>query len=91
VNARYAHPDPSLRIRSVTQRLYRGFCLDPGVLEETIQVFNSNKADMYTIIEGLPALTGSNRSKTLKFLDRFFDEAADEENMLGMFAKRCLD
>lgn len=91
VNANYAHPDPSLRIRSVTQRVYRGFCLNPEVLRQAVRTINTRQADFYTIIDELPALTDSNRKKARRFLDRFFKEASDEEKILSSFEKRCLD
>ena len=36
VNARYAFPDPKLRIKRVTQRRYRGLCTDRGYLSAAL-------------------------------------------------------
>lgn len=91
VNANYAHPDGSMRIKRVTQRLYRGFCLSPDVLRAAIQTIRSHQDHFITIINELPALSNGQRKKTRRFLDRFFNEAADEEKILESFEKRCLD
>jgi hypothetical protein len=91
VNASYAYPEASLRINKVTQRLYRGFCMDQEVLRHAIQTIRFHQADFRTIVDNLPVLNEGKRKKIHRFLDRFFEEANDEEKMLRSFEKRCLD
>ena len=91
VNANYAHPDDSLRIKRVTQRLYRGFCLDPEILSGAIQTIRSHQSDFRTIVDNLPALSEREKKKAHRFLERFFDEAENEEKILKEFEQRCLD
>lgn len=91
VNANYAHPDPSFNIKRVTQRLYRGFCLNPEVLSVALTTAKSHRDGFAKIIGGLPAMSEGKRKKALRFLDRFFDEANDEDQLLKSFEKRCLD
>jgi len=91
VNANYAHPDGSLRISRVTQRLYRGFCLDPEILSGAIQTIRSHQSDFSKIIDNLPVLSKREKKKTNRFLERFFDEAENGEKMLKKFEQRCLD
>ena len=91
VNAKYAQPDGSLRIKRVTQRLYRGFCLDQEALRHAIQTTRSHQDDFKTIVDKLPAMSEKERKKTDQFLERFFEAARDEEKILRLFEKRCLD
>jgi hypothetical protein len=48
VNARYASVDPSLQeeIRTVTRRLYRGFCRDELVYETAVAPFREHRAEI---------------------------------------------
>jgi hypothetical protein len=91
VNAHYAHPNASLSIQRVTQRLYRGFCMEPQVLRTAIQKVRSHEADFGKIVDSLPAISKSARKKMNRFLDRFFKEARKEDKMLKSFERRCLD
>ena len=90
VNARYAYPDSSLPIKKVTQRLYRGFCLDQPTLRSAIRSVRSRETDFKHIIDNLPALSASESKKMYRFVDRFFDEAVDEEKILQSIERRCL-
>jgi hypothetical protein len=91
VNARYAHPDPSFHIKKVTQRLYRGFCMDEPTLRSAIQKVRSHETDFKRIIDNLPDISKSELKKMHRFVDRFFKEANDEVKMLKSFEQRCHD
>jgi hypothetical protein len=91
VNANYAHPERSFSIRKVSQRLYRGFCMDPQVLRTAIQKVRSHESDFGKIVDKLPSITQSERKKMHRFIERFFKEAEKEDKMLKSFERRCLD
>jgi hypothetical protein len=91
VNAPYAYPDSSLPIKKVTQRLYRGFCLDQQALRSAIRSVRSRETDFKHIIDNLPAISASESKKMHRFIDRYFDEAKDEEKILKSFERRCLN
>jgi hypothetical protein len=91
VNAGYAHPAGSLPIKRVTQRLYRGFCMDQPTLRSAIVQVRSRQADFKRIVDQLPVISKSERTKMHRFLDRFFKKASNEDKMLKSFEKRCLD
>lgn len=91
VNAHYAFPDPSLRIRKVTQRLYRGFCTDRPILASALRDVKSHEGAYLDTIDSLDQLSDSAKKKAHRFLNRFFEEASDEEKMLNDFEKSCLD
>lgn len=91
VDASYAFPDPSLRIKKVTRRRYRGFCLDRPILASALQQVKSHEAGYYDMIDSLPQLSEPAKKKARRFLERFFEEASDEQKLLGSFERRCLD
>lgn len=91
VDARHARPDPSLRLRTVTQRRYRGFCMDPGTVRSALREVKSRRNDIMTLVDSLPALTPRDRKKTARYLEKFFEEAEDEAKLLKEFERRCVD
>ena len=91
VNASYANPDDLPRARKVTKRLYQGFCMDQRVLRQAIQTIRSHQDDFKTIVDNLPVLNEADNKKTYRFLDKFFEEANDEEKIVKSFEQHCLD
>jgi hypothetical protein len=76
VNSRYAYPDPSLPIRKVTQRMYRGFC-------------TSHEEEILGVLTDIPGLPENDRKRSIDYLDQFFTRAGDKEKMLKSFERRC--
>lgn len=73
VNAPYATPPPQLRIRRVTQRLYRGFC-HPEVdwTQLFAQFFGRRDAIEGVVRNEIAALEESHRQAALAYLEEFF-------------------
>ena len=90
VNARYAKPDPALGIRSVTQRRYRGYCVSTEVLISAIRRIKALRSDILQVPGEIPGLSAKNVAAEIKYLERFFDEAENEEKLIKSFEKRCL-
>jgi hypothetical protein len=91
VDAHYAKPDSSMRIKKVTQRKYRGFCMERPVLAAALEEVASQESAMLGIIENLPELSAKAKTKNLRFLERFFEEAGDRQEMLDDFERDCLE
>lgn len=75
VNARYATPDQSLRITSVRQRLFRGYCSDPDSYAKVFALFNEKKPEIYALYDdpvGKLMDRGTAR-ETLKYFDEFYE------------------
>ena len=90
VNARYARPDPSLRISRVTQRLYRGFCISTDALRDALSAIKARRADILGVISQLPVLSQKDIKATTKYLERFFVQANDEDKIVHLFERKCL-
>ncbi len=90
VNARHARPDPGLRLRNVTQRRYRGFCIDNETLRRALGTVRSKETDILTIVDELPALSSRDRKSTRRYLEKFFAEARKEDRLLASFKRRCI-
>lgn len=90
VNARYAKPDPDLRLRSVKVRRYRGYCTNEQVLRDALRAVVGRRDDILRIIEELPESSEKDTRSRSAFLQAFFKIAADEEKLLRKFKRRCL-
>ncbi len=90
VNAPYARPDPGLHLRDVTQRRYRGYCVDPGVLGNALDRITAQRAAILRVLPELSEITGSKLDSRVRYLEAFFKSAADRDDLLDDFAKRCL-
>jgi len=91
VNASYARPLPEMRLRSVRQRRYRGFCTDSETLAAAIASVNARRDDIVELIRNTPGLTEKDAKKTIDYLAGFFDKSADEDRLLRTFERDCLD
>lgn len=90
VNANYAKPDPSLRISSVRQRRYRGYCIDRESLAAGLEHIVSLEAEIFTTVSELPGLSERARKSMVRYVERFFKEASDRDKLLASFERRCL-
>ena len=89
VNASYAKPDASLRLRSVRQRLYRGFCTDSENLRGALKNISSRQQDILEEISGLPLLTEKDKAKLTDYLLVYFTKAENEADIIKSFEKSC--
>ncbi len=90
VNAKYAYPDPALRIRKVTQRMYRGYCTSRDTLQSALGMVRKRKADILGVLSEIPGLPEDEQAMSIDYLNQFFTQAEDEEKMLQSFERRCL-
>lgn len=90
VNAAYAKPDPSIRIRGVTTRRYRGYCIGSEAVLGAIRHVVSKKDEILDVLRSLPGYPEKDRNKSLTYLERFFEEAEDETGLSSAFEKQCL-
>ena len=90
VNARYAYPDSTLRIKRVTQRLYRGFCLSPEILKAALQQVKEQEEKIINLHNKLKSISPREMEMSERFLNGFFLEAKDEAKILKNFERRCL-
>ncbi|WP_170069056.1 hypothetical protein [Cecembia rubra] len=73
VSAPYAKPAEALKLSSVLERRYRGYCIqDMEKFEHVFTIFNERKDDIYELYTGSPYLEKSYINSTLKYLNAFY-------------------
>jgi hypothetical protein len=90
VKAPYAKPAPELKLRSTSQRRYRGYCIpEMNLFTAAIETFNRLKEDFYALYDGNPLLDNKYKKQTLKFLDKFYETINDPEKAKKAFSYPC--
>lgn len=90
VRAPYAKPAPELQLSSKLERRYRGYCMpEMNQFKTVFETFNQLKDDFYALYEGNSFLNSNYQSKTLKFLDRFYETINDPKKALKAFSYPC--
>lgn len=89
VNARYASPDPSLGIRSVRERVFRGFCR--ATLEEPASKarFLEARDSVRGLYDGFPLLDEGDRKRTLDYFEDFYQTLGDARRYDSRIVERC--
>ena len=91
VNASYAKPDPSLGLRNVRTRRYRGFCTDTDVVRSAVRRVSSLREEIFDLARSIPGLSEKEVEGSVDYLQGFFVKAAKEDKLLKSFARRCID
>jgi hypothetical protein len=94
VDARYAQPAESLRIRSVRDRLFRGICPDdtgrtPDEYEAVYQDFRDDREALYDLWRSQEGLEEDRRKRTLDYLDDFYEILNDDRQVQVLMINQC--
>lgn len=90
INTRYAKPDPLLNIRTVRERLFRGFCRDPEVFRAEFDFFNNQKKEIYALYRELsPPLEQSELEQATEYLDEFYAIINDPDDAEYDIIEKC--
>lgn len=88
MNTSYALPDERFRIRTVTTRLYRGFCWHNDELMESIALFNERRDKLLAAL--VPAGVSKRKAaKATQFLNRFFATVNDPDKLQEQVLDKC--
>lgn len=89
VNARYATVDPSVPVRTVRDRIFRGFCTTEDRWAEVYALFRAKRPEILALYESEPALDESVRKRTLDYFGDFFDMLNDPERAHRQLGGSC--
>jgi len=89
VDASYAVPNPTLKIRSVRVRLYRGRCSHGAYLDESIGQFLSKKDQIYALLDEISAFDRASRQSVTRYLNDFFEDITDPKKIDRNLIRKC--
>jgi hypothetical protein len=79
VNAHYAIPAEEYGIKSVTERLYRGKCLDADYVQKVIQKYQNMQEELLDHYRATTLIDEKNRKTTIKYLEDFYTVLNNEK------------
>jgi len=90
VSAPYAKPAEELRMQSVRERRYRGFCItDMKTFDPVIALYNELKPAIYSVYTDCTLIDEKYKKNTLKYLDEFYETINDPQKVLKEFGYPC--
>ena len=89
VGAPYAQPPEELDLKSVQERLYRGYCLPYTDFDETVKLFDSLKTSIYETYTKCNLLQPRYVKQTVAYLDDFYNVINNKKLRLIEFGKPC--
>lgn len=72
IDAHYARPDEAMPIRSVRERLFRGFCKSRAQFNRTFIVFHKHKEEILALYRDYPHLPDKLKNRCIKYLKAFY-------------------
>jgi hypothetical protein len=89
VDAPHAEPNPKLRLYSVKERLYRGYCISNEHLPASLQLFRDNRAAIEELINAEPALSDRKRKDMLDFIEQFYEIISNPKKVEKQLIRKC--
>jgi hypothetical protein len=90
VSSPYAKPAEALKLRSVRERVYRGYCHeDLSVFNSTFEQFQQLNPDIYRIISENTLLKQNYINFATDYIDDFYDTLNDAKKMSTAFSYPC--
>lgn len=89
VNAHYAAPPDILKVRSIRQRLYRGFCFHNDALPAALQRFVAQKQAIFDLFENDDLLTNQGKQDTVNFLNGFYEKLEEPGGINEWLVDKC--
>jgi hypothetical protein len=89
-NAPYATPPDVLKITSVRQRQYRGYCIHNGEAYAVAVQMRSQRPQLIAAITSTPGMDPKTAQRATQFLDSFFADIASNDTVKAKVLKSCL-
>lgn len=90
VDAPYAEPNPRMKIRSVTQRRYRGRCLFNEHVGGSIDALTTMRDPIYEIVLTQPGASERVKKIVTKFIDKFYAVIDDPKRVQRDIVDACI-
>jgi hypothetical protein len=89
ISAPYASPAPALNIKSVRDRVYRGFCQPESLVTATLARLRAAKDSIYAVVRAVPDLEPREKKEMLDYFDQFYRIADDPRSVKREFMQSC--
>ena len=90
VNAPYATPPDELRLNSVRERKYRGYCRHNAEALAAARQFREMRPQMMVALSSVPGLEPKTQQRAIAYLDGFYADDADDASAQAKILNRCV-
>jgi hypothetical protein len=91
VNAPYAQPHERLPIKTVRQRLYRGFCRDGDALQRAVARMQEIRPAVFDLLQRETPLDAASRKEAIAFIAGFYDILDAPKKFDRQVRRACLN
>ncbi|MFP6807649.1 MAG: hypothetical protein VB957_10795 [Pseudomonadales bacterium] len=89
VNPEYAAVDKALKLTSIRERRYRGYCRNLEFLDDNISLLNLKQAEIYTLFENSPYLTKRRNRINHRYIEKFYGLINNPKRVKRKIYGRC--
>jgi hypothetical protein len=89
VDAQYAVPPDKLSVRSVRDRLYRGFCIHNSELPAALERYRAQKQAILDLFNQHDLLNGRHQKQAVKFIEGFYNTLDKQGAMEKQITGKC--
>jgi hypothetical protein len=89
VNPEYATVDSKLKLESIRERRYRGYCRNLDYLDANTALLNSKRDEILALFENTPYLHDRDRKKKIGYLNKFFSIINNPKRVERKIYGRC--
>lgn len=90
VDRPYAIPPEGIKVRSVRERAYRGYCRHNQQVIAAAADFRSKRGAIEAVFNQVPGMAERTKSKALAYLGTFFAEIATDDAVRANLLKDCI-
>ena len=90
VKAPHANANPDLGIRSVTQRVYRGRCINNAQLPASIARFQERRDAIFALINDQVGLDEKTRKRVVRYVEDFYKIIDNPKSVQSRLVKKCI-
>ena len=91
VNTPYAVPPEELRVSSVRDRMYRGYCIHNAQALAAAAEFRAKRGEMLGVLASIPGIDEGKRRGAAAYLDKFFSEIATDADVTKRVLRTCIN
>jgi len=91
VNTPYAVPPEELRVSSVRDRMYRGYCIHNAQALAAAAQFRAKRGEMLGVLASIPGIDEGKRRGAAAYLDKFFSEIATDADVTKRVLRTCIN
>ena len=89
VDPPYAKPPPNVKVKKVTQRLYRGFCAHKESIAFAKERFLNARSEIDQLLASYPSISTQRRTKLQRYSEKFFAILSDPKQFERKIIREC--